>query len=288
MLSFFSKKNNFRYVTEDDLRNKWIANGSHISIGTALNRLVSYVIKRILNRDQLKNMLYWLRVYTKDTAFNREFCKHSGDKILVDTVTQTDSNEERASILTILLTLIDDHVTSYCNITGKPNSGFTSFLIKCLEQSITVKKEIEIEQKNSTFQEEFIRRNNRDLEDDEIIVQKCLALLQRGLAENRHILLETSKLLFSTDKIYSRLSVDVPITIQKAAFNFINQVLLSYTESGELLDLQFMHKLRLNVFAVARQDVDDQDLRSSVAFFKVKLLKNYKIQIIHSEYIACK
>ena len=251
------------------MRNKLIANGSHISIGTSVKRLVSYVIKKVSIRDELKSNLNWLKVYAEDIVFNREFCKHSGDKVLVDYVIQADSNEERASILTVLLSLIDDQVTSYCNIIGKLNAGFTSFLIECLEKLITVKKEAEIGKKNLTFQEEIIRQDDRDLEDDEIIVQKCLALLERGLAENCHILPETSKLLFSTDKIYSRLSVDIPITIQIAALNFINQVLLRCTEKGERRDIQFMNKLRQNVLAVARQDVEDQDLRSSVAFFQV-------------------
>ena len=256
------------------MRNKLIANGSHISIGTSVKRLVSYVIKKVSNRDELKSNLNWLKVYAEDIVFNREFCKHSGDKVLVDYVIQADSNEERASILTVLLSLIDDQVTSYCNIIGKLNAGFTSFLIDCLEKLITVKKETEMGKKNLTFQEEIIRQDDRDLEEDEIIVQKCLALLERGLAENCHILPETSKLLFSTDKIYSRLSVDIPITIQIAALNFINQVLLRCTEKGERRDIQFMNKLRQNVLAVARQDVEDQDLRSSVAFFQVKILES--------------
>ena len=260
----------FRYITDDDLRNKSIANGSHISIGTSVKRLVSYVIKKVSNRDELKSNLNWLKVYAEDIVFNREFCKHNGDKVLVDYVIQAESNEERASILTVLLSLIDDQVTSYCNIIGKLNAGFTSFLIDCLEKFITVKKETETGKKNLTFQEEIIRQDDRDLEDDEIIVQKCLALLERGLAENCHILPETSKLLFSTDKIYSRLSVDTPITIQIAGLNFINQVLLRCTEKGERRDIQFMNKLRQNVLAVARQDVEDQDLRSSIAFFQVK------------------
>ena len=80
-------KKHKRYVTEDDLRNKTIANGSTISVGTSTKRLVKYLITKInASGAKLDNFLFYLKSYADDVVFNREFCKNNGHQVLIDQI----------------------------------------------------------------------------------------------------------------------------------------------------------------------------------------------------------
>lgn len=114
-------KKHKRYVTEDDLRNKTIANGSTISVGTSVKRLVKYLITKINTAGTKldRNLLFYLKSYADDVVFNREFCRNNGHQVLLDQIlpkshSSTSSqgksitDADRAIILHVLLAFLDD------------------------------------------------------------------------------------------------------------------------------------------------------------------------------------
>ena len=110
--------NIFRYITDDDLRNSTIANGSTISIGTSVKRLANYCIKKICDKVDIDDNLKWLRGYADDIVFNREFCRQDGHRVLLNYLKTAETENEKAFTLSIVLSLIEDQVTSYCAIIG--------------------------------------------------------------------------------------------------------------------------------------------------------------------------
>ena len=114
-------KKHKRYVTEDDLRYKTIANGSTISVGTSVKRLVKYLITKINTAGTKldRNLLFYLKSYADDVVFNREFCRNNGHQVLLDQIlpkshSSTSSqgksitDADRAIILHVLLSFLDD------------------------------------------------------------------------------------------------------------------------------------------------------------------------------------
>ena len=276
-------KKHKRYVTEDDLRNKSIANGSTISVGTSVKRLAKYIINKInASGAKIDNFLFYLKSYADDVVFNREFCKNNGHQVLLDQIMPVKGGslssasggskqagvKERAIILHVLLSLIDDQVISYA-IVAANNSDFTAFLIEQVESNIPDKKITKL-----TFNEEQ-HRDDRELDDQETIVQKSLALLERGMAEGCAVLSDCAqRLIFTAPKIHARLNPTVPSQMQTTALNFTNQVLLRMGEKGEHIEQAQMHKLRTHVLACARAEHDDVDLRGAIGFFQQLLLAN--------------
>merc|ERR1712123_276928 len=118
-------------------------------------------------------------------------------------------------------------------------------------------------------------RDDRELDDQETIVQKSLALLERGMAEGCAVLSDCAqRLIFTAPKIHARLNPTVPSQMQTTALNFTNQVLLRMGEKGEHIEQAQMHKLRTHVLACARAEHDDVDLRGAIGFFQQLLLAN--------------
>ena len=165
---------------------------------------------------------------------------------------------------------MDDQVITYAIIAAN-NSELTPYLIESIESNTPDKKASK--PTKLTFQEDQ-SKEDRELEDQEIIVQKSLALLERGMAEGCAVLTECKRLIFNQEKIHSRLSPTVPNQMATTALNFTNQVMLRMSEKGEHIETAQMNKLRTHVLSVARAEQDDVDLRGAIGFFQQLLLAN--------------
>lgn len=213
-----------KYITEDYLVGNRIDKGSTLVLGTSPDRLVNHVLKFLSQKNDSddfwhQNLSYLLH-YSEDVTFNRYFVGRKGIKILFSIDKQV-QELHLGKILSILHACVEDQLVEFMDILAI-TPDFTENLIS------------------------QIRSDGHSISDGQVVVQKTLNLLERGVQEVPEVAVRCFKLLSDNPYLQSRLS-DKEVNIQLATLQLVNTILLTSMEK-ESIDDQLLNKLRQIIF----------------------------------------